>query len=234
MIPGTVIGLQGGASLFGLYRANYGTNAGAGSFSFPNSDIGSPSPNRIIAVVANYWEFDTTVSISSFTVGGIALTERITTGNLVSGASGSYVYASIWSAVIPTGSTATIDIGFSRLIERGCQVGIWSIYNAQSATPISTTSGVSGTTNPINLSANVQPNDFGIAGATGAYGIGTAQFSYANAIERYDTRSTGGGVEDIARSGADFFALSTQSPRTVTITPSGVSSGNAAVMAVWR
>jgi hypothetical protein len=234
MIPGTVIGLQGGASLFGVYRANYGTNNNAGNFSFPDSDIGTPAPGRVIAIVVNYWEFDTTVNLNSLTVGGTALTQRITAANLVSGASGSYVYSAIWSAVISTGSTATIDIGFSRGIERGCQVGIWSIYNAQSATPVLTTSGVSGGVNPINLSVNVQPNDFGIVGATGAYGTNTAQFSYTNATERYDTRSTGVGVQDIARSGADFLALAAQSPRTVTVTPANVSDGSAAVLAVWR
>lgn len=222
------------SSPYGVYRNNYGTNNTNSVFSFAGSDIGDPSPDRVIALVVSYFKFDTSTIITSLTVGGTSLTERVTRSRVISGASGSLIYTAIWSAVIPNNSTATINIGFNNSIERGCQIGVWSIYNAQTTTPNSTTSGTGGPTTAVSLSANVQPNDFGIVGATNAYGTGTAAFSYANATERYDTRSTGAGVQDIARSGADFVALEADAARTVTITPSGISDGGTYVMATWR
>jgi hypothetical protein len=234
MIPGTFIGSQAQSGPIGIYRADYGTNNNAGNFTFTNADLGNPSSDRVIAVVLNYWEFDTTVSVNSLVIGGVSMTNRITAAIEISGASGSYLYASIWSASIPSGATGTISVNFDRSIERGCQVGVWSLYNLASAIPFSATGGIRGGLTAGTLTANVQPNDFGIVGASAAYGTGTAAVSYANATERYDTRSTGAGVQDIARSGADFQATAVQTPRTVTITPSGISDGSAFVMAVWR
>jgi hypothetical protein len=227
MIPGTFIGSQAQSGPIGLYRATYGTSDNIGSFTVTNADLGNPSSDRVIVAVLNYWEFDTTVGVSSFTVGGVSMTNRVVLGNLVSGGTGSYVYAAIWSAIVPSGATGTISVAFTRGIERGCQFGIWSLYNLANAAPFATTSAATGSVNPANLTANVQPNDFGIVGASGVYG--SASFSYTNATERYDVLSP-----DFARSGADFQATAVQSPRTVTITPSGVTSGSAFVMAVWR
>jgi hypothetical protein len=233
MIPGTFIGCQGQSGPFGVYRANYGTTDNSGSFTFTNADLGSPSSDRVIVAVLNYWEFDTSVDVNTFTIGGVSMTRRALSIRAVSGGSGSFVYASIWSASIPSGATGTIFASFSRSIDRGCQVGVWSLYNLASATPFvagnTTTSGSSAT----SLSVNVQPNDFGVIGSSGVYGSAAA-FSYTDATERYDTRSTGSGVQDFARSGADFQAIATQTPRTVTVTPSDISSGSAFAIAVWR
>lgn len=228
MIPGTFIGSQAQSGPIGLYRATYGTPNTIGSFTVTDADLGNPSSDRVIVAVLNYWEYDTTVGVSSFTVGGVSMTNRVVEGVRVSGGTGSYVYAAIWSASVPSGATGNISVAFTRAIERGCQVGIWSLYNLASATPFATTRTGTNGSNPGNLTANVQPNDFGVVGASGVYGS-TAEFSYANATERYDVRSP-----DFARSGADFQAIATQSPRTVTITPSGVIDGSAFVMAVWR
>jgi hypothetical protein len=228
MIPGTFIGSQAQSGPIGIYRANYGTSDNIGSFTVTNADLGNPSSDRVIVAVLNYWEFDTTVGVSSFTVGGVSMTNRVVVGNLVSGGTGSYVYAAIWSASVPSGATGNISVSFTRGIERGCQIGVWSLYNLASAVPFATTFTATGGVNPASLTANVQPNDFGVVGASGVYGS-SAAFSYANATERYDVRSP-----DFARSGADFQATAVQTPRTVTVTPSGISDGSAFAMAVWR
>jgi hypothetical protein len=64
MIPGTFIGSQAQSGPIGIYRADYGTNNNAGNFTFPNADLGNPSSDRVIAVVLNYWEFDTSVNVN--------------------------------------------------------------------------------------------------------------------------------------------------------------------------
>jgi hypothetical protein len=228
MIPGTVIGLQGGIVPFGVYRANYGSSTNSGNFTFSNSDIGAPTSNRVVALVVNYWIGGLGAEVSSISVGGIFLTQRVTVARLVGSPGGSYVYTTIWSGVVPTGDTATISLAFTRSIGRGCQIGIWSIYNTQSATPVSTATATSATTSPANLTLNLQPNDFGIVGATGVYGT-SSSFAYTNATERYDVLNA-----EMARSGADFVGLAVETPRTITVTPSGVTDGNAFVAAAWR
>jgi hypothetical protein len=231
MIPGTVIGLQGGVTKFGSYRATYGNNTATDSFSFANCDIGPPASGRVIAIVVNYFKYDTSSFVISITVGGTSLTRRITSGAYASGGTGSYVYTDIWSGVVPTGSTATVALEFEKrgpALSYGCQIGIWAMYDLSSPTPVITTSTTGGTG---SLSANVQQNDFGIVGSSGVYGT-SGSFVYANATERYDT--TLSGVSQLGRSGADFTALVNQTPRTVTVTPSGISDSAAYAMAVWR
>jgi len=235
MIPGTVIGLQGQSGTLGVFNAHYGTANGASTFSFPSSNIGAPDTGRIIVITVNYWEYDTSVNLNSITVGGVSLTQRAVRSGTYYGASGSLGYAAIWSGVVPTGSTASINLSFARTIERGCEIGVWSIYNATSSTPASTTTSSGSGNNAVSLSINVQPNDFGVITASGFYGT-SSSFAYTNADERYDIARELGGVPDytFARSGADFTATSTQTPRTVTVTPSGLDAGSVACMAIWR
>ncbi len=234
MIPGTVIGLQGQIGFYGSFTANYGNVSGAISlFSFPNCDIGPPSPNRIIAITANYWKFDTSVTLRSVTVGGVSLTQRVIASREFSGGTGSLGYAAIWSGVVPNGSTATISLQFATNASRGCDIGIWALYDANSSTPFSTSSGTASGNNAITLSGNVQANDFGVVAASGFYGSG-GSFSYTNATERYDLIRSPPTDYIVTRSGADFTALSAQSPRTITVTPSGLNAGSVACMAIWR
>lgn len=236
MIPGTVIGLQGQSGFYGSYTANYGTvNGDISLFSFPDCDIGPPSPNRVIVITANYWKFDTSVELQTVTVGGVALTRRVVVLREFYGSSGSLGYAAIWSGVVPTGSTATISLKFQTNSSRGCDIGIWALYDANSSTPFTTASATASGNTAITLSRTVQANDFGVVAATGCYGTG-GSFSYTNATERYDlVRSLPTTTQyTVVRSGADFTALSAQSPRNITITPSGLDAGSVACMAIWR
>lgn len=236
MIPGTVIGVQSQGGVSGVFTGNYGQVNGASSFTFSGSSIGSPDTDRVIALTVNYWEYDTSVQLNSVTVGGVSLTQVVGNFGTYYGASGSLGYAAIWSGVVPTGSTANIVLQFSRTIERGCDIGVWAIYNASGATSVPFPVVASGSGNTaFNISKNVSSNDFGIVAASGFYGT-SAAFSYANATERYDIarQLSGDPAYTFARSGADFVADSTQSPRTVTITPSGLDQGAVACMAVWR
>lgn len=161
MIPGTVIGVQSQGGISGIFTGNYGTDNFQSSFSFSGSAIGSPDTGRVIVLTVNYWEFDTSVALNSVTVGGVSLTQRSVVFGTYYGASGSLGYAAIWSGVVPTGSTATITLNFARTIERGCDIGVWAIYNANSATPVSTITTSGSGNNAVTLSRSVQANDFG-------------------------------------------------------------------------
>lgn len=224
MIPGIIpIGAgESGPSV--IYRTQDGSATNTSLFTFSNQDIGYIDPSRVIVVAVHYYEYDTSTSISSFTINGTAAPQRVVTARAVSGGSGSFVYTSLHSLSVPTSTTATIIVNFNRTINYGCRIGVWSLYNVSSAVPVATDSS----TDTSSLDINVQPNDVGVVATTGVYGVGS--FTWTNATERYDVNQ----AANLTSSGADFLALATETPRSVTATSTGVTQGTANCAAVWR
>ena len=224
MIPGIIpIGAgESGPSV--IYRTQTGLGANTSSFSFAGQNIGYVDPTRVIVVAVHYYEYDTSAIITSLTVNGTSAPQRILRSRLVAGASGSYVYTALHSLAVPTATTATIAITFNRAIDYGCRIGVWSLYNVSSAVPVATDSS----NDTSSLDINVQPNDVGVVATTGVYGVGS--ISWTNATERYDVVQ----VNNLTTSGADFLALTTQTPRSVTATSTSVTQGTSNCMAIWR
>jgi len=224
MIPGIIpIGAgESGPSV--IYRTQTGLGANTSSFSFASQNIGYVDPTRVIVVAVHYYEYDTSAFITSLTINGTSAPQRILRSRLVSGGSGSFVYTALHSLAVPTATTATIAITFNRAIDYGCRIGVWSLYNVSSAVPVATDSS----NDTSSLDINVQPNDVGVVATTGVYGVGS--ISWTNATERYDVVQ----ASNLTTSGADFLALTTQTPRSVTATSTGVTQGTSNCIAIWR
>ena len=224
MIPGIIpIGAgESGPSV--IYRTQTGFSANTSSFSFVSQNIGYVDPTRVIVVAVHYYEYDTSATITSLTINGTSAPQRILRSRLVSGGSGSFVYTALHSLAVPTATTATIAITFNRAIDYGCRIGVWSLYNVSSAVPVATDSS----NDTSSLDINVQPNDVGVVATTGVYGVGS--ISWTNATERYDVVQ----ASNLTTSGADFLALTTQTPRSVTATSTGVTQGTSNCIAIWR
>lgn len=224
MIPGIIpIGAgESGPSV--IYRTQSGINLNTSTFNFLNQNIGFVDPTRVIVVAVHYYEYDTSTRITSFTINGISAPERVVRSRAVSGGSGSFVYTALHSLAVPTGTTANINLTFVNNINYGCRIGVWSLYNVSSAVPVVTDSS----TDTSSLDINVQPNDVGVVATTGVYGSGS--FTWTNATERYDVVQ----ATNLTSSGADFLALTTQTPRSITATSTGVTQGTANCAAVWR
>lgn len=223
MIPGIIpIGAgESGPSV--IYRTQTGLWANTSSFSFTSQNIGYVDPTRVIVVAVHYYEYDTSASITSLTINGTSAPQRILSVRAVSGGSGSFVYTALHSLSVPTATTATIAITFNRAIDYGCRIGVWSLYNVSSAVPVATDSS----TDTSSMDINVQPNDVGVVATTGVYG--SSSISWTNATERYDVVQ----ASNLTTSGADFLALTTQTPRSV-IAISTPANGTANCMAIWR
>ncbi len=107
----------------------------ASSYSLVGTSIGTAAADRVVFVAAHWGGvFDT--ALSSATIGGIAATINIA----VSGDGGTNRMVAIFSAAVPTGTTATIALTMSgstnRMhIEVYAVTGFSSVGDAQSSTP---------------------------------------------------------------------------------------------------
>jgi hypothetical protein len=221
VIPGLIIPAGGALQPIALFREVRSSASALGTFTFTDVDLGPPDPTRSIVAGVSYFEFDTTVVLSSVQVAGVTLTSRRTASRLVAGGSGSYIYANISNGLVPNGSTGTVTLQFSRGIDAGCSVGIWALYNLQSATPIDTESGSSSGT--VTLNFNNQPGDLIVAAATGINSGGST--TWGGISELYDTT-----LASLNRSGAAITAPSSSLAATVVYSAGAV----AAVGAAWR
>jgi len=113
------------------------TSLGAGMFrSVNNVDIGSSAYNRRVYVLVGSRSYNAT----SVTIAGVSAT------NHVSASSNEFGFrVTIFSAAIPTGNTATIDVAFSSSVSYA-HIGVYSVYGAL-ATPLDTSS-ISGSSAP--------------------------------------------------------------------------------------
>ena len=174
------------------FGASAHSSTNTSTFSFTSLDFNIDNPERLVVVAVNYYEFDTSASVTSITVGGVTPT-LVTSGfRAVTGGSGSFVYSRLYQ-VQPTGTSGTVALTFNRSIDLGCSVGVWSAYYLNSTTAVSTATA----NDSVNLT--VQPGDAVIATASGVYdATGT---TWTNATENYDTSSN-----RMTRSGASVLS----------------------------
>jgi len=189
------------------------------TFSFTSLDFNIDNPQRLVVVAVNYYEFDTGVTLSTITVGGVTPTLVTSGTRAVTGGSGSFVYSALYQ-VQPTGTSGTVALTFSRSIDYGCSVGVWSAYYLNSTTAVSSASG----NDSVNLT--VQPGDAVIAAATSVYDA--TNTTWTNATENYDSAPN-----RMSRSGASA-AASTSGTLNVAASCNTSVGGVIVSGAAWR
>jgi len=94
------------------------------TYTFTDRAIGTAAATRVVIVGVGF--FASGASVASMTIGGISAAMQqaqvFTNGG-----------DEIWTAVVPTGTTATIVITFSSGANR-CAIGVWSAYGTSGAT----------------------------------------------------------------------------------------------------
>lgn len=148
-----------------------GSTSNISSFSFPGVPIGSPSATRRVVLALAYRGGD---PVASVTIGGVSASADVaqtSTGN----------QAEIWSAEVPTGTTATISIAFTSA-GSGVGVGVWTVEGDPVA------SAVMSPTNQatVNLALTTMPGDACIAVVSTQTATGTPGMVWAAATGRYD------------------------------------------------
>lgn len=224
MIPG-IIAIPSGISKSVVFNGAYHSTSNTNTFDFTSVNFGAPDVGRVIVIGVNYYEYDTSTAINSLTVAGNAATARRTNQNDVPGGTGSVIYAAIWSLTLASGSSGTVSLSFNRFIDRGCSIGVWSLYNMSSPTPLDTdTANSSSAGVPATLTTSAQANDVIIAVATGAESAGAT--TWTNITEDYDYLGN-----NLRRSGASRLVLSSG---TVDIDVTNSSGEITSVLARWR
>lgn len=223
MIPGTFAIIGGGALKSVVFQEARHSSTDTNSFTFTNVNLGYADPTRLIVVGVNYYENDTSVALNSVIIAGGTATSRVTGSEGVPGGSGSFIYANISTRSVAAGTTASITVNFSRSINRGCSIGVWSIYNLQSSTPVATASdGV--TSGAASISFTTQAEDIIVGVLTGAQSSGAT--TWTGLTEDYDTS-----LNNLTRSGASRQVYTAGS---LTVTGQNTSGETVLVGAQWR
>lgn len=190
-----------------------GTNQA--SYSFASRSIGAANATRIVGICLAGISGSGTISWSGVTIGGVSATLQKNQQNTVSGTT-----AAIFTAAVPTGTTATVAATASSSMVR-LGLGIWSMLNLSNSGTASATNGSN--TSPAVLDLNVNAGDVGIVCGFNNNTPPTATAT-AGWTEDYDNNT---GAENSTDAGGNFTAAVAGSPRTITLTWAGVSSAAA-------
>ncbi len=170
------------------YQGSAADTADLTTYTFASQPIGTASASRRVVVAIH----TRTATISTVTIGGVSATldrDYNLSNNRVT----------IASAVVPTGTTASVVVTFTAAGTR-CGIGVWSL---SSGSPTGQTATGSGTTTAACTVTTVA-GQVVIAATTENGTVGTT-VAWTGATERYDqTLET-----DLGQSGADTVAAGT-------------------------
>lgn len=201
------------------YIANIASSADASSYTFTNAPIAGAG---LIVVVAHTEGVN---SVSSATIGGVSATIN---AQVISGGVTQKTNTAIFSAVIGSGSTATIVVNYGGTQAR-CGIAIYQVTGYSSTTPVTTVtnSAASGTGLSATLNS-LSVNDAVIAGCT--VGDGGNAVTWTNIRENYDNEIAG---ENAQQSGGNAIVGSSGN-YTITTSHSSSGDGNTLTAAAWR
>lgn len=198
------------AGLTRTWRAHNATEFAASSFTIEDVDIGAPSADRVVVFGA----FVGTASglVASVTIGGVAATPRVNP----TAATTRLLF--IFSAVVPTGTTADIVVTLTAV---GARIGydVWTVEGTTQAAPhdvsASTPTGV-----PSDVTIST-PAGFEIPAGGAAFAVTFHNNSNVTGGETVWTQSAGVGTQrSDGRAGVGqwFSAYDTLQSGTITIT----------------
>lgn len=160
------------------YRTSVSDLTAQSTYTFPAVDIGPAAAGRLVVVAVGRGSSGR--PLLSATIGGISATINVD--------SSSQGGAGIISAVVPTGTTATVVINLSGGTSNRCIIGVWALTNLNSSAPAATPVSVSGTTGSQSITI-VSCLANGISIITG-YQNNSTSMTPTNFIEDYDVLST--------------------------------------------
>jgi hypothetical protein len=193
--------------------------------SYATQDIGTENGNRKV-VVGAYCDDDGSASpdVTALTVGGISATEVVELNQAAQS-------TSIWSVVVPTGTTATIAFTSSVTCER-TSIGVWAVYYSKFAAGYASGTGVNVDLTITLDEATIPPGSVGVmyyTNANATAGQADTAVSFSGTTERWDF-----GIESNAarHAGADAtFNPPTSAAPTFSMT--NPSSGRAVMAVFW-
>lgn len=185
----------GGGPITATYQTQTSSGTDASSYSFTSQPIGTAAAGRRVVVSIGYASASA-VTLSSVTIGGVSASIDGDT-DAITGNRRAYIV----SAVVPTGTTATVAVTLSGTAAR-VGIGVWSLSGGsptgQTATSINSNSGT--------LTVTTAVNDVVICAGYASHSSGTVTTTWTDATERFDAS-----IETATNShtGADVVATTT-------------------------
>lgn len=200
--------------------------AGGSTITWTGRAIGTATATRQVIVTLISYNISAASNGASMTVGGISATKLIDVG----GAVADNLYAAVFIANVPTGTTATIVASFTTTPSRA-GIGVYAADNLVSTTPTNTYTST-GTANPFSQSVNISAGGFGVAVSSKSDNSTAGTYTWAGLTERYDQTIN----FSITHSGASLAFAAAQTGLTVSstysLTPSTVQG--AYIVAAFR
>ena len=177
-------------------------------FTFSGKSVGTAHPKRFVFVA-------TDITPDTMTIAGVSATKFVQAGAL-----------SIWGALVPTGSTATIVLTTIGTPGRGIRIQVLAAYNLLSTTPFATTSVSLGVAvGTINVNVNTPAFGIVVAASSNFRSDPAASWSGATLGNNLNV-----GLDTI--SAASVSDVAAQTPRSVSVT--WPATANEAVSASFR
>jgi len=194
--------------------------ANVATYTFANFTLGTPDPRRAVIVAVHGIDSAADFSATGVNINAIAATRRVVTSSV------NTYEGSLWSAIVPTGTSATISVAFSEAIA-DCHIGVWSAYNLNSLIPVTSQTDINGT---LTLSVNIDAVAHSVViGLVVTAGISKSPWSWTNLTERYDNA---GQSQD--STGADTVVGSTGVTLAIQTVPTAGTTTNTMAVAVFR
>jgi hypothetical protein len=187
------------------------------TYTFTSHAVGAADPTRRVVVVCHWSRATSVGTLNSATIGGVGATIHVQDGGAGIGGK-----VAIISALLPTGTTATIALTFSSAQDR-CSIGVYRAINETSASPTATASDNTVSGNQFDLTINVPNNGWIVAGVNANQSGSGMQWGWTGVTEQYDDPY--GDAAAVSRSGGFASGLALQVGRSVvalgTATPVG-------------
>lgn len=204
--------LQGAETQYKPVLTYQGSISSAGtstSLTYTAAPIGAAATDRLVVVVVGQKPVSPP-TLNSVTVGGVSATKQIGIGD------GNLTVVSIWTAIVPTGTTANVVAQFSGSRD-GSSITVYTIHGGASPTAKRTAAkeNLVGVSTSVSVNMDISQKDAVILGAASNY-ASAANSTITGATENVEYRDLNGanGV-NIA---ASILLQTPQTARTFTAT----------------
>lgn len=203
-------------------------NTASSTPSYSGVSIGAADSTRRVFAVVHWGVTNAARTLSSATIGGVAATIHAQTTTGPTSAQNDTGVA-IFSALVPTGTTATVAMTFSGSVTRS-QLAIYSMLNPINTTPHATMTDNTMSSGVMSGTINIPTVGMLIAATTAAALSGMTN-SWVGATENYDTAHPNAAGQ--CATGASGTGMTLESNRTVSSTTTSTPVRGALAAVSW-
>lgn len=195
------------------------------TYTFTSRAIGAADATRRVVVVCHWSRTTAVVALSSATIAGVSATIHVDDGG--SGLGGR---VAIISALVPTGTTATVVLNFATTQNRAF-IAVYRAINESSASPFATASDNTVTGNQFDTTINIPGNGWVVAGVNANQAGSGMTWTLTGVTIQYQGAYSDAGA--VSRAGGFDTGLSAQTGRSMVALASATPVGGGLCAMSW-